>query len=189
MTTPCQGAAATTCRRADRRKGDRPDKPGPPAPLPPGPAAACAPHRRPQYRKPAHRHFARTCSVLGGYALLMALVQLSLAPVYGRLWFLPEFWAFTFSCAAAATDASCGITIERPAGATAYATAVIVILSVSSQQSPSVPWPPSRGQFLPAPSPPVTTEPGVRPPHLLLISRGYPGCPTVNVSGRTGSCS
>jgi tellurite resistance protein len=43
--------------------------------------------------------------VLGGYAVLMALVQLRFLPVYRRLHFSPGFWAFTFSFAAAAADA------------------------------------------------------------------------------------
>ena len=34
---------------------------------------------------------------LAGYAVLMALVQLRLLPVYARLRFTPGFWAFTFS--------------------------------------------------------------------------------------------
>ena len=40
--------------------------------------------------------------VLGGYAVLMALVQLRFLPVYRRLHFSPGFWAFTFSYTAAA---------------------------------------------------------------------------------------
>jgi tellurite resistance protein len=68
--------------------------------------------------------------MLGGYAVLMALVQLRLLPVYARLSFSPGFWAFTFSYAAAATDALEWISQRRPAGAAAYAIAVIAAITV-----------------------------------------------------------
>src|ERR1700749_4115254 len=42
---------------------------------------------------------------LGGYAVLMALVQVRLIPVYLRLSFTPGFWSFAFAYAAAASDA------------------------------------------------------------------------------------
>jgi tellurite resistance protein len=37
---------------------------------------------------------------LGGYAVLMALVQVRLIPVYRRLSFTPGSWSFTFAYAA-----------------------------------------------------------------------------------------
>jgi tellurite resistance protein len=66
---------------------------------------------------------------LGGYAVLMALVQLRLLPVYARLRFTPGFWAFTFSYAAAASDALLWINREKPPGATLYSTAVILLIT------------------------------------------------------------
>jgi tellurite resistance protein len=66
---------------------------------------------------------------LGGYAVLMALVQVRLIPVYRRLSFTPGFWSFTFSYAAAAADALVWLAIKRPPAATGYAIAVIALLT------------------------------------------------------------
>ena len=68
-------------------------------------------------------------SALGGYAVLMALVQVRLIPVYRRLSFTPGFWSFTFSYAAAASDAFVWLTITKPPGATGYAITVIALLT------------------------------------------------------------
>src|ERR1019366_8903248 len=57
----------------------------------PASAASARPSHRvrtppePAIPEHAYRHFARTYSVLGGYSLLMALVQLSPIPVYSRV--------------------------------------------------------------------------------------------------------
>jgi tellurite resistance protein len=91
---------------------------------------------------------------LGGYAVLMALVQVRLIPVYLRLSFTPGFWSFAFAYAAAASDALAWLTIKNPPAATGYAIAVIalltafvawiafrtVILAVRGQLFPA--WPP-----------------------------------------------
>ncbi len=66
---------------------------------------------------------------LGGYAVLMALVQVRLMPVYAKLTFTPGFWAFTFPAAAAATYALRWITLKKPPGATAYAIVVVALLT------------------------------------------------------------
>jgi tellurite resistance protein len=66
---------------------------------------------------------------LGGYAVLMALVQVRLIPVYRRLSFTPGFWSFTFAYAAAATDALIWLAITKPPAATGYAIAVIALLT------------------------------------------------------------
>jgi tellurite resistance protein len=66
---------------------------------------------------------------LGGYAVLMALVQVRLIPVYRRLSFTPGFWSFTFSYAAAAADALVWLAIKKPPAATGYAIAVIALLT------------------------------------------------------------
>lgn len=68
--------------------------------------------------------------VLGGYAVLMVLVQLRFIPVYAKLSFAPGFWAFTFSYAAAATDGLEWISQKKPAGATAYAIVIIAAITL-----------------------------------------------------------
>ena len=67
--------------------------------------------------------------VLGGYAVLMALVQVRLIPVYRRLSVTPGSWAFTFAYAAAAADALVWLAITKPPGAAGYAIAVITLLT------------------------------------------------------------
>jgi len=62
---------------------------------------------------------------IAGYAVLMALAQVRLIPVYVRLRFSPGFWAFTFSYAIAATYALLWISRANPPGATGYAIAAI----------------------------------------------------------------
>lgn len=62
---------------------------------------------------------------IGGYAVLMALAQVRLIPIYARLRFSAGFWAFTFSYAIAATYALLWITRANPPGATGYAIAAI----------------------------------------------------------------
>jgi tellurite resistance protein len=59
----------------------------------------------------------------------MALVQIRLIPVYLRLSFSPGFWSFAFAYAAAAGDALVWLAIAKPPAATAYAIAVIALLT------------------------------------------------------------
>jgi tellurite resistance protein len=66
---------------------------------------------------------------LGGYAVLMALVQVRLIPVYRRLSFTPGFWSFAFAYAAAAADAFVWLAISKPPAATGYAIALIALLT------------------------------------------------------------
>ena len=66
---------------------------------------------------------------LGGYAVLMAVVQVRLIPVYCRLSFTPGAWSFAFAYAAAAAYALVWLAISRPPAATAYAIAVIALLT------------------------------------------------------------
>jgi len=68
--------------------------------------------------------------VLGGYAVVMALVQLRLVPTYCRLSFSPGFWAFTFSYAAAAVDGVLWVLAEHPPGATAYVAVLAAAITV-----------------------------------------------------------
>jgi tellurite resistance protein len=67
---------------------------------------------------------------LGGYAVLMALVQIRFIPMYFRLKFSPGFWAFTFSYAAAATDALLWVTVKNPPGAAIYAACVVAAITI-----------------------------------------------------------
>jgi tellurite resistance protein len=66
---------------------------------------------------------------LGGYTVLMALVQVRLVPVYRRLSVTPGSWAFTFAYAAAAADALVWLAITKPPGTAGYAIAVITLLT------------------------------------------------------------
>jgi tellurite resistance protein len=67
--------------------------------------------------------------VLGGYAVLMAVVQVRLIPVYCRLSFTPGAWSFAFAYAAAAGYALVWLAISKPPAATAYAIAVTALLT------------------------------------------------------------
>jgi tellurite resistance protein len=53
---------------------------------------------------------------LGGYAVLMVLVQVRLLPLYVKLAFTPGFWAFSFSWTAVAELALFWLRIEHPTG-------------------------------------------------------------------------
>ena len=66
---------------------------------------------------------------LGGYAVLMAFVQVRLIPVYRRLSFKPGAWSFAFVYAAAAADALVWVAIKKPPASAGYAIAVIALLS------------------------------------------------------------
>jgi tellurite resistance protein len=95
-------------------------------------------------------------AALGGYAILMAVVQLRLIPLYARLRFSPGFWSFTFSYAAGATDALLWLTADKPAGARAYACVVValitlLIVAIAARTAVAV----ARGQYLPAPPRPL----------------------------------
>lgn len=95
---------------------------------------------------------------LAGYAVLMALVQLSLVPAYRRLRFTPGFWAFTFSYAAAATDALEWISHEHAPGAAVYAACTlgfitVLIIAIGARSVVAA----TRGQFLPA-TPPLNQK-------------------------------
>jgi tellurite resistance protein len=97
--------------------------------------------------------------VLGGYAVLMALVQLRFLPVYRRLHFSPGFWAFTFSYTAAAGDALCWIRFTALPGRTALSIAALVLVTglvgVIAIRTARLAL---RGQLLPA-APPAPVSP------------------------------
>jgi tellurite resistance protein len=67
---------------------------------------------------------------LGGYAVLMAVMQLRLAPLYLRQRFSVAAWAFTFSYAIAAVFALDWITLSRVAGGTAYAATLVALITI-----------------------------------------------------------
>lgn len=69
-------------------------------------------------------------AALGGYAVLMVLVQLRFVPLYARLRFSPALWAFTFAYAAVATDALRWLALKNPPGTTAYAAVVLALITV-----------------------------------------------------------
>jgi len=83
----------------------------------------------PAYFAVAGRTVTFMACALGGYAVLMALVQVRLIPVYRRLSFTPGFWSFSFAYAAAVSDALVWLAITKPPAATGYAIAVIALLT------------------------------------------------------------
>jgi tellurite resistance protein len=107
---------------------------------------------------------------IGGYLVLMALVQVRLLPHYLKLRFTPGFWSFTFSYAIAITLALEWITRTNPPGATGYAIAAttaitVFIAAIAARTVIAV----ARGQFLaqpadalPRPRAPVPGSPAER---------------------------
>lgn len=97
---------------------------------------------------------------IGGYAVLMALAQVRLLPVYLTLRFSPGFWAFTFSYAIAVTYALEWITRTTPPGATGYAIAAIsaitaLIAAIAARTVIAA----ARGQFLTEPAREARSQP------------------------------
>jgi tellurite resistance protein len=83
----------------------------------------------PAYFAVAGRTATFMACALGGYTVLMALVQVRLIPVYRRLSFTPGFWSFSFAYAAAVSDALVWLAISQPPAATGYAIAAIALLT------------------------------------------------------------
>jgi tellurite resistance protein len=77
----------------------------------------------------AGRTVSLVACALGGYAVLMAVVQIRLIPVYRGLSFTPASWSLAFAYAAAAADALVWLAITKPPAATGYAIAVITLLT------------------------------------------------------------
>lgn len=67
---------------------------------------------------------------LGGYAVLMAVMQLRLAPLYRRQRFSVATWAFTFSYAIVAVFALDWITLSKVAGGRGYAATVVALITI-----------------------------------------------------------
>jgi tellurite resistance protein len=99
---------------------------------------------------------------LGGYAVLMVLVQLRLVPIYAGLHFGPSFWSFTFSYAAVVTDGLHWLDERRPPGAVALAAVGLGLITafISAIAARTV-VALARRQFLPPP-PAATLEPDGR---------------------------
>lgn len=68
-------------------------------------------------------------AILAGLALLMALVQLRLIPLYMRAPFGPGFWAFSFPFAAAATYGVRWLAVEHVPGGVGLAYALVGVLT------------------------------------------------------------
>lgn len=76
---------------------------------------------------------------LGGFCLLMVLAQLRLLPIYRKVPFFPNYWAFTFPWAAVTQLAVRWLALEHPVGWPTYAailtaaiTAFIGLIAVGS---------------------------------------------------------
>lgn len=67
--------------------------------------------------------------ILGGYTVLMVLVQVRLIPKYARLRFEPSFWAFTFPYAATVSYALDWLNLKRPVGYRAYVVIVLALIA------------------------------------------------------------
>jgi tellurite resistance protein len=97
-------------------------------------------------------------AALGGYAILMVLLQLRLSSLYIRLRFSAAFWSFTFPTAAVGLDGLVWLQTTRPTGFTAYAAVLVgcvtlVVLSIALKSVVAL----SRHQFFPPPTPPTAT--------------------------------
>jgi tellurite resistance protein len=68
--------------------------------------------------------------ILAGYAVLMVLVQVRLAPLYWKTPFSPSFWAFTFSYAAVASYAMRWIAFEHPSGGLVLGSVLLAAISL-----------------------------------------------------------
>jgi tellurite resistance protein len=68
--------------------------------------------------------------ILGGYTVLMVIVQLRLIPLYVRLRFSLSFWAFTFAYASVAAYAVEWLGLKHPAGEEAYGAVVLALITV-----------------------------------------------------------
>jgi tellurite resistance protein len=103
-------------------------------------------------------------AALGGYAILMVLLQLRLASIYRSLSFTPAFWAFTFPAAAIGLDGIQWLQTTRPTGFTAYTALVLgfvtlVVAGIAARSVVAL----SRHQFFPpGPGPGALASQNVR---------------------------
>jgi hypothetical protein len=102
-------------------------------------------------------------------------VQLRLLPRFLALRFSPAFWAFTFSWAAAATDALSWIALRRPPGATVYATVILAVITafigyIAARTVVLI----ARGQLLPPSAVPPVNVPSLAVPPVAVPSAAVP---------------
>jgi tellurite resistance protein len=93
-------------------------------------------------------------AVLGGFSIMMVVLQLRLSSIYVRLSFTPGFWSFTFPTAAIGLDGVVWLQTTKPAGYVALTAALLglvtlVIASVAGRSVVAL----SRHAFFPT-SPP-----------------------------------
>lgn len=98
---------------------------------------------------------------IGGYSLLMVLVQVTLLPLYLRTPFTLGFWSFTFPWTAVVVYALHWIAVERPAagpglGGAALAAVTALVAAVAVRSAVAL----RQGQFLPAPPQAAAPGPG-----------------------------
>jgi tellurite resistance protein len=115
---------------------------------------------------------------LAGYAVLMVLVQVRLLPTFRALRFGPGFWSFSFSWAAAATDALDWVALRRPAGTTAYAAVILAVITafigyIAVRTVLLI----ARGQLLPPAAAPEKVSPGVIPNEGVAPASVKPATP------------
>jgi tellurite resistance protein len=108
---------------------------------------------------------------LAGYALLMAMVQVRLVPLFRTAPFGPGWWAFSFSYAAVFLDALHWLAVEHVDHATAWAWLLLAVVTtavgaLAVRTVAAV----SHGRFLPVPTPTsVPTQVPVAAPARALI--------------------
>lgn len=76
-------------------------------------------------------HIDAIAAGLAGYAVLMALVQLRLIPIYRQVPFGPGWWAYTFSYTAAFTLAVNWLGAEQVPGRTLWIAALLAVLTLA----------------------------------------------------------
>ena len=101
---------------------------------------------------------------LAGYALLMAMVQLRLVPLYRTLPFGPGWWAFSFPAAATGTYGLQWLSAEHAAGARAWTWVVLAVVTagvgaLAGRTAVAL----ARDRFLPPPAPDAPPAAGVGP--------------------------
>jgi tellurite resistance protein len=91
---------------------------------------------------------------LSGYAALMTVAQIRLLPLYRKLSFSPTFWAFTFPPANMALFGLRWLNLKHPAGAGAYAWALVAAITVLvGSIAARTLLAAARGELLPSPAP------------------------------------
>lgn len=105
-------------------------------------------------------HVDMLVQALAGYGLLMVVAQIRLLPAYRRLFFMPSFWAFTFSWAAVAFAALFWLGVTHPEGWRAESYVALAIISafigaIALRTSVAL----QRGNLLPTPPQPASGGP------------------------------